>query len=143
EAEKKWPPAVFFHEQSADQCTECRSGLGARVDQGVGESAMVLGEVVGEDAGVRRVRYRFADAEYQAEGEEDGEGLSEAGNGRGAGPKEEGDREDPRDVAAIDQPAGEAGELKEGVGPEEAGAEQAEVGIGQVEVPLDIGRADR
>jgi hypothetical protein len=140
-ATKKNSPSVAGDQQAADQSAERGTALGARIDQRVGQAAVMLRIVVGKDARVGRIGDRFADAQQQAQCEYCSEGSGGAGDGGGSGPQEEAGRQNPADVEAVHQPARQTEELARGVGPEECREKLAELVVGEAEIVLDVGGA--
>src|SRR5260370_18936753 len=92
------------------------------------------------DFAVRRIGDGLTDAEDEAHGKKQLEPTDEAGTERGGGPQENSEREDPVNWKTVDQPAGD--DLEDGVGPEEGGEENAELGIGKAELVFDMRSGD-
>src|SRR5579863_4985281 len=80
----------------------------------------------GDDFGAARESDGFANTEDQAHREQRGEGARCSGGGGGQRPNEESDDKNARGIVAVDQPADD--ELHGGVGGEEGGEEDAELG---------------
>ena len=86
EDDEERTPAEAGHEQSAEEHAESGAEHVAGGDDGIGEAAMLFGEVEGDDFRVRREGHGFADAEEQPQDEQHGEEVDDAGSSSGGGP---------------------------------------------------------
>ena len=140
ESDEERTPAEPSDEHAAEKETKAGAEEKAGTKNGVGETALGLGEVEGEDFAVGGIGDGFTEAEEQTQSKKEDEGVDDAGEGGGDGPKREASGEDEIDIEAIDQPTGD--ELGAGVGPKKGGEKKAEAGGGDGEFALKQRRGD-
>ena len=128
-------PAQAEHEErkqgDGDEVAEGRGGL----QQAGGETALANAEPIAHHAGAAGEERGFADTECKARGDEGAEAVDEAAGGLGEGPAKESEAEEAARAVAIDEAAD--GKLRDRVGPEEGGEQQAHFGDRDSELVLN------
>jgi len=71
------------NDQPANERAKSGTQLGARVEECVGQSTLMLGEGGGQDLRIGRISHGFAGAKQQAQTRQGGEGGDKAGHSGG------------------------------------------------------------
>ncbi len=141
QAEEHRPPAVVGQHQPPHQGAAGRSQAHGHGDQAVTAPTHLLGGALGQDAGVGRIDDALAQPHRQPQPQQTDEAGGQAAQHGRARPYGQGYGQHPPDVEALDDRAGQG--LGQGVGPEEAGQQDAHLGVAELHAVVQHRGDDR